>query len=499
MEPRLDRYLPFLKPLLELPSSRYQLRDLDSSLQWRPRSYFAEGLLSDFQSSGNASHKSAGRNDSLLIIANMSSTTESQKPKHGAGHESHKVIMDFANDLRAGTGFHAHGPVRMLVWVTEMEKQALIPRTVHHRRKLSLLLETTCHIEEIVTGSRSVRGKTQFREDFLDVESGKKVAERMRRRGVEIPQERQDEMQKKVQDVLQGVTSDDTATVSIPGGTSPDISREWHKELRQLKEDFGSGKLSQFIGGQPGIERTKKVRNDGSIHSPEWKRMVEMERTLKTQQRRKNDVDNLVTEQEKLDCLELDAYQEGLSEVDRQEKLEELDQRTREFRAQLSAVAPTRSNQHNFLIDDRRAFAQHPPLLMWDQRSAEPLLAREDEFHKPKDMTLLDFQPRCPQPYPMTTTQAAYFDVITTALIGNGSQTPSSLKQLAPGAMEALVSRVPALKDPRKGGHRDLEDLRSRVMTPEMVYGLTLAWDKWVFKPTLADIWARSNKWAGRT
>ena len=418
----------------------------------------------------------------------MSTLTHKEKAATGAGYESHRRLLEFVNDVSAGSGFHAHGPVRMLLWVTEKEKQNIVPHTVFHRRRVSMFWEMHCHIEEVVTGSQPVREKTGSRDDFLDIASGKQVAERMRKQNVQIPEDRQDEIQRKVQGILQGVASDDAATVSEAGGTSPSVSREWHKEVRRLRASFESGKLSQLVGGAPGIEVTKK-RKKGDLrrYTPEWLRLVEMERTLKSQERRKTHVNTLVVEQEKLDALELDAYQEGLSEAERQEKFHELEQRTREFKAQLEKENVARRSQFNFLIDDRRAFAQDPPLLLWDRRSAEPLVARDDEFYRPKEMALLDIQPRFPNPYRMTAAQAAYFHVITSSLFYHGAQTTASLKQLAPGAMEALVPHVPALQDPRKGGRRNLEDLRSRIMTPEMAHGLALAWDKWAFKPLLND------------
>lgn len=488
----MNAYLPQLKQLLDTPGSRYHLRDWDGDVPWHPEPYITEGLLAELQSSSNKPDEPAGRNDSLLIIANMSSLTKGQRPETKAGYESHKLLVNFTNSIIAGSDFHAHGPVRMLMWVTGKEKSALIPRTVFQRRKLSLCLETACHVEEIVTGSQILREKNQSREDILNIKSGKQVAERMRKQNVQIPPERQDETQRKVQEILQGEAGDDTVKLNDLGGTSPDISREWHEELRQLKTNFKSGKLSQFTGGPPGVQ-TRRRWHDPRSFSPDWLRMVELERTIKSQERRKDHVDKLTVKQEKLDSLELSANREGLGEVDRLEMLNELDQQTREFKAQLEHVNINRSTQLNFLMDDRRAFAQNPPLLMWDQRSAEPLLAREDEFHTPKDMAFLDIQPRVPNPYPMTVVQAAFFQLIMGTLFSYGSQTPSCLKQLAPGAMEALIPQVPALQDPWKGGRRDLTDLRTRVMTPEMVYGLTLAWDKWPFKPPLLDIRARSS------
>ena len=488
MEPGDSTCLPHLKHLLDVPGSRYVLRDWDNHIPWRTENYFRDGLLPDLQSPNNGSPESVGRNDSLLIVANMSTNTYKGKTPFGSAYESHRRLLEFVNDVSAGSGFHAHGPVRMLLWVTEKEKQNIVPRTVFHRRRVSMFWEMQCHIEEIVTGSQPVREKDGSRDDFLNIASGKQVAERMRRQNIQIPEERQDETQRKVQEILQGLSSDDASTISDAGGTSPSVSREWHKELRQLRMDFESGKLSQIVGGPRGIElTTRKRKGDPRPYAPEWLRLVEMERTLKSQERRKNQVNTLIVEQEELDALELEAYQEGFSEAKQKKKFHDLEQRTREFKTKLDKENLSRRNQFNFLIDDRRAFAQAPPLLLWDRRSAEPLVARDDEFHRPKEMALLDIQPRFPNPYRMTAAQSAYFHVITGVLFFHGAQTPASLKQLAPGAMEALVPQVPALRDPRKGGRRNLEDLRSRVMTPEMTYGLALAWDKWAFKPLLND------------
>ena len=141
-----------------------------------------------------------------------------------------------------------------------------------------------------------------------------------------------------------------------------------------------------------------------------------------------------------------------------------------------------------FLDDDRRAFAMNPPLLMWDRRKADPLLAREDEFYAPGQVALLDFQSKTTDEFPMTQEQSIYFDMISTSLFApRGPATPKHLKTMAPGAFEALVPQVPAIRDPRKGGRYDVETVRVRAMTAEMIHGLALAWDNWVFKPSIED------------
>ena len=58
----------------------------------------------------------------------------------------------------------------------------------------------------------------------------------------------------------------------------------------------------------------------------------------------------------------------------------------------------------------------------------------------------------------MSEKQDDYFDDIATHLMGvRGPATLRHLNKLAPGAFEALTPKVPALRDPRKGGRRDID------------------------------------------
>lgn len=482
VEPLRDTYLPFLKPLLDAPGSRYSYRDWDDDVRWQPSRYAKEGLIPDLRGLEDAASKATGPNNSLLIVANMSSSLGNQRPRHGYGHDSHFQIMEFTNSLRSESGFHAHGPVRMLMWLTDVEKQAIVPRTIHHRRKLSLHLEMTSHVEEIVGGVPS-RQKLQQREDFLDLESSKKVAKRMLKESIQIPSDRQDGTQKLIENI-----SSDTDRYIGPGGIHSDVSREWHKDLQTLERDFDEGKFPQFIGGQPSIVEKARRWKDPRTYTPEFVKMVTMQRTFKAQQKKKNEVEVLLQEQAEIDSLELNAYREGLDDMQRRANWEILNRRTQEFKARMSIISSSRAAQFEFLVDDRRAFAREPPLLLWDRRTAEPMIARAEEFYTPKQLALLDFQPYFPNPFPMTGQQTAYFDRVMTSLFSHASQSPTSLKHLAPGAVETVIPRVPALQDPRKGGRRDLDELRVRCMTPEMAHGLAIAWTNWAFKPSLTSM-----------
>ena len=483
VEPRKDIYLPYLKPLLDTPNSRYHLRDWDDSVHWQPNRYVTDGLLPGLETSRSSQHRPTGRNDSLLIVANISAL-ESRRPQD-RDFESHKALKDFMADVRDGTGFHINGPVRLLMWLKDKEKHPILPRNIAQRKGIALTSEMTCHVEEIVSGV-DLREKAQKREDILNVKSGKRVAERMRRQNILIPTERQGEMQRHFQDILCTAAGDDEVALNELEGAELHTSRKWHDELRQLKADFESGKRPRFIGCPPSMKLRGKRTNGPYYHTPEWLRFVQLKRFFKSHKLRMTRLGSLILEQEKLDSLEIGAYREGLSETKRQEIFEQLDRRTREVKAQVISLPVHHLTEYKYAIDNRRAFAQDPPLLMWDHRTVEPLLSQKEEFSNPKEMALFDVQPRFPNHYPMTSAQTAYFHLLINVLFRHNSRNLTILKQLAPGAMEALVPRVPALQDPRKGGRRDLDELRCRLITPEMAYGLALALDSWAFKPTLA-------------
>jgi transcription factor 1 len=62
------------------------------------------------------------------------------------------------------------------------------------------------------------------------------------------------------------------------------------------------------------------------------------------------------------------------------------------------------------------------------------------------------------------------------------------LDTLAPGAADDIVPLAPSLRDPKKGGRRNLEQLRVRMLTAEMIEELVVAWENWPFKPSMGEL-----------
>lgn len=471
MEPKQNVYLPFLQPLLDATDSRYCLKDWPDSYMWQPKRYVEEGLLHDAEGRGGPPPTTEEPNNSILIIANLAGQRHRIVGESRAAMSAHLKAIDYSHAVRHQTGFQSYGPTRMLMWLSDEDKRSLLPRTVGYRGKLSAYMEAVLHLEEIVGFPHASDAKIR-REDALDIESGKQVAKRMQEKDINIPLHRQAKPGDRLFD-LSGV------------------SRHWHRELQELEKGFRGGKFSQYV------ERLAAESTDGhmpwaksrkAILTPEYKRMMTLRYVIKGQNATIDRLNIVLKKQEKIDKMYLELYREDIEAVEREENTKALDPWIQEFKDELETLTAKQLNTLFFLDDDRRAFAMDPPLLMWDRRKAEPLSAKEEEFHAPREIALLDFQPKTADRIPMTSEQSIYFDLISTSLFApTGQATLKHLKTIAPGAFEALVSQVPAIRDPRKGGRYDVESLRVRAVTPEMIHGLAVAWDNWTFKPPIED------------
>ena len=479
MEPKQNIYLPFLQPLLDAPGSRYRLKDWPDAHIWQPKRYIEEGLLPDTKGYGGPLSTNEEPNNSILIIANLAGQLHTMRENSRAAIAAHLKAIDFSHDVRHKTGFQQYGPTRMLMWLFDEDKRSLLPRTVGCRGKLSIYMEANVVLEEIAGSHCESRIK---REDFLESESRKKVAIRMQEEGTKIPKDRQSRPESTRSDVSK-------------------ISRPWHSELQELEEGFQSGKFSQYVktpaaesinGRMPRATGGKARRGNLLPETPEYQRMMSLRYDANGQNVVIDRIEAMLRKQKKIDEMESDLYREDIKASEQKNNIKALESRTQDFKAEVEKLSTKGVGILCFRDDDRRAFAMEPPLLMWDRRKAEPLLAGDAEFYAADQVALLDFQPKATDEFPMTPEQSIYFDLISSSLYSPASQlTFRRLDTIAPGAFEALVPQVPAIHDPRRGGRRDIDSVRVRAATPEMLHGLAVAWDKWLFKPPIEDILTR--------
>lgn len=469
----MNVYQPFLQRLLDAPGSRYQLRDWPDKNIFRHDTSVEEGLLHDADGRGGLPPTTKEPNNSILVIANTIGQRHKVLGEARSTNSAHTKAIDFANAVRHQAGLYRYGQTRMLMWLSDEEKRSLLPRTVGYRGRLASLVESYFHVEEIVGFPHASDSKIK-REDALDIESGKRVAKRVQEKGIKIPPHRQSRPEDRRFDLSE-------------------VSRPWHKEVQELQEGFRAGKFSQYAE-RPAADsdegRMRKAKNNRlyQVYTPEYQRLTRLLSVSRGQNKTLDKINRILKDQERIDKMDVDLHREDIEPSEQQEIIKALDSSIQDYKKELGTLTEKQLTTLFFLDDDRRAFAMDPPLLTWDRREAEPLLAREDEFHNPGQNALLDFQPKKTIEFPMSTEESIYFDLVSTHLHGpRGQTTLKFLKTLAPGAFEALVPQVSAIRDPRRGGRYDVDSLRVRVLTPEMLYGLAVAWDNWAFKPPIEE------------
>ena len=175
--------------------------------------------------------------------------------------------------------------------------------------------------------------------------------------------------------------------------------------------------------------------------------------------------ESIIAEQLKLQNLETS---------DAQERRTELQNQLTSWKAQVDRLPPNVEPLLWQRIDDRRAFRQDPPILLWDRREAEPLAVFEEDFFPQQEMCLLDFHPRSIWPVfsGENISNYDYFEFILGAFFINSNHSViHGLKALAPGADEWIIPRCPSLINLTNGGLTDLNILSIRTLNQKHATG----------------------------
>lgn len=263
-------------------------------------------------------------------------------------------------------------------------------------------------------------------------------------------------------------------------------------DLAELEQQIASGAVPKYKNYDPEVK--KRPKNFSKHYTPEFARLHTLRSRRKRTDKQKGQVEEVCLENEALISMrEKVKNLEGPAAARLQE---EIDNR---YDALMDAVR-NQSDQGsdsiikgiiNYMLDNRTAFHQDPPLLYWDRRRAEPLHASQDEFFPQTAMALLDFQPRSLWPILREGFPANYdvLEYILSSLFMMPSQdVKQGITSLAPGAFEWLVPECPSITDPNKGGSPHLDVMGVRCLTQEMLKELVEAWIKWPFKPNRYEV-----------
>jgi len=175
------------------------------------------------------------------------------------------------------------------------------------------------------------------------------------------------------------------------------------------------------------------------------------------------------------------------------DKIQELESRLveleTEFETAKGKLTNAIKNKLDVEIDDRISIMSPKPPINWDARPFHPFVIHENEVYPNLPVALLDITPR-PLPTDAGTdpvTEYEYYKDIIYPLCASPHQPlPAALEALSPGT-STVMKEVPALFDPAKGGRRNMELLRVRMLTPEVVSALAKGFREWMFKPVGAN------------
>ena len=480
VEPKFNHYEQFLQPLLQSFKSCYQVRDWPEEYRWDPETYTDQGLISSGGSRLDSVQSTETLHRPTLIIGNIASVGKSDS--RSRSHVSSRAF-DFARNARQSLKPESNVQPRLLLWMKDADSKIVLPRTVQERGKLACLLEAYSRVEQITGFPDRLGLNTAKREDALNTVGRQRVAASMKKNGISFPPERGD--------------AEEQASLGV--GTT---SREWHRELQELEAGFKARTLSQFIGFPPGpLERKIKGKsnqssNDGTDvrqYTPEYQKLLRLRCVLASENSKGSVLQELLRQQAEIDSLDLRAHRDGIEPEEKALLLQQVDEKGTTLSKQIHKLREAPRKSLMLLDDERRAFHMDPPLLLWDRRLAEPLHVHEDDFFPHGKLALMDFRVQEDGPdehlQPTTTEQDMYFDAITTSLLSyHGPMTLRNLETLSPGAYKALAGKAASAQDPRRGGRRNVDTVRTRTMTPAVFRELAVAWDEWLFKPDISGI-----------
>ncbi|ERF73267.1 hypothetical protein EPUS_03099 [Endocarpon pusillum Z07020] len=465
VEPDKDAYKDYVDPLLQQPGSRYRHVPVLSDL-------FGTNLLPDQTPVTSADHDKGKTNDSLLILANLTSGKAFKSRSDGPPSAS-MIPQYIGGILNQENSIHHYGLVRMLAWLPDDEKASYLPRTITERKKYSVRLDLVTRLSEIAGAAPDDVPSSQARRQHdLTLQGLQLVAQRAKASGVWHPDSRRPPAPTPTWYEIPLVSDALDQLRELPH------KFPWQKELLTVHDTWRrplpkvnkhASEASRPIGRPPSDE-------------PESLRLLRTK--FLTVRKTKAVAQQWADRQIELDRSRIDAHRARQSpavlaatEKDIQQKEATLWAEMAKGRKDLALVAKR-------YVDDRRGFEQQPPLLQWDRRTAEPLLVKDEEFYPSQKLALLDFQP-VPDVLERLNDfdKRTCFDYLCNILFRNLAQpVHAHLEAIAQGGLDEFVERVPDLTNPLKGGHPNLHDLRVRTLPTGLLVQLALALETWPFR-----------------
>ena len=363
-----------------------------------------------------------------------------------------------------------YGLVRVLAWIPDDDKDSIVPRTVYHRTRQSLQLETASSITEVVGGpeNRSVRSSVRDHRWYdLDKENSEALLTGQNMKMPNYTVERQDEP------LLPPVIAIPAEMEQLRAGKYRDSSA-FVADLLELDDKLKGTEWYQKQSKKP----APKHQNQETEDQKQWRLLMQRVKTMHVQYM---DIKQLV---HRLRSLEHSLREEHTKDST-STKVMDLRAEAERLRVRVTTWRPENKTMARKAIDDYRAYDSQPKALAWNKRSADPLIMHARETAPQKPIALLDIVPE-PQFRQQldTNSKVVCYDYVTMKLCSRWSKDlRSALSGLLQGGVDEFIDTVPSLKDPIQGGWHDLSDLRVRSLPAKLIMDIALAFEQWAFRP----------------
>lgn len=489
LEPDEDLYRPFLEPLLKqdgvrlIPKSGIVWKDLDNILT-------PENLPHQKEVDRNPT-TTIERNDTLLVSINLAMYP---KKKYQLFESLSKlVIYQLISSMRTSTLFQKYGRVRMLAWLPDDEKDPLIPRTLHNRKRLAIEAELfTEYIAEVCApdGVFTEDGhgyslepdpaaKANRRWGQLDLESVRQTMVRMRDQGIVTPKGRETRMIK--------LWREEGRDLNTPISPTEYIITNSKKAQKEYDQMLAIHEKTPFETQSLEYKRFKMLKNyllwrDKNEYTS-FQKFVSYHEVVSAY----------------IEAFKAKKKSEKRELLKRAQKMEtDFDEDWESTPKYLQTIVQLGRDQARML------FHQPPhmgPVLSWDRRPYEPLTSTPNDFYPKVPCTLLDIQPKAVPAElrtmgPGTNNSGGIFDLILGVLL----QRPvypitGQLDILWPGADE-IGPQLTSLTDPALGGSplTGHGAMVCRVMNEHQILELLEKYLKWPFQPSYSDLVGRLSE-----
>lgn len=498
MEPDCRYHVPFVKPLLDLPGSKYRYTNISGA---HPKSYWSayDHIFNDEllprRPALAANEPCLRRPDHKLLITGYlhRAYPELRSTNNSVNHTS-LILNHMVHAAQTNSMFHTNGLVRMLFWVPELTRDLVFPSALFAKSPYNFALDMVSRMDEVAGPLRRVsevdivdrrQRHNKARPQVVERKSHALCLDRMTETGIVVPNARRSAAPSDTdKDGAESTTPIDNADGQVAAKPSSDTSTDLNANVASLTKDIAA--FHRALSNRKRKSRTQNYAVPITYTFPPETTKLWPEHATPRYLAFANLTIRQIAAEEQLCAL---GGESQLSISLRQDLLTSAAS-LRDCKEHVGTSADIANVLD--VLEEERGLRYDPPLLPRDRRPYEPLVVRTDEFYPRRPLHLLNICPRSETQESDITSAAEGNSVMRelaqTIFMREREPLPKALDRVGPNAGRDLVAATPMLTDVRRGGRLDVMDLPVRMLTTEMFDALVTAFLEWPFRPTTAEL-----------